>query len=271
MPFLQNDFIDAALSYRLESSEWLPALALIDALMRDKPELKAERRQVAGGWMMYGGPHSPMNHIIGMGLQGPVSREEFDEVEDFYRRHNSVCEVVVSPYADMSLLGHLGERGYRITEWNSVLVRRLDPTDRFDLRGVDVRPVDSANGRQWCEVMARGFADLAAVSPDLFTTFTTSPNGACFLAYVDGQPAGGGAASVFPEQGIAPFHGAATLPEFRNRGVQNALFQARLQAVTAAGGTFAVVCTQPGTVSQRNAERNGFRVAYTKVAMQRHF
>jgi GNAT superfamily N-acetyltransferase len=86
-----------------------------------------------------------------------------------------------------------------------------------------------------------------------------------------GKPAGGAAGSVYPEPGIAPFYGAATLPEYRNRGVQNALFQARLRAAAAAGCDLAIVCTQPGSLSQRNAERNGFRVAYTKVAMQREF
>jgi hypothetical protein len=109
MRLLQNDFIDAALSYRLESSEWLPTLGLI-------------------------GPQSPINRIIGMGLQGPVSSEELDRVEEFYRRHHSICEVVVSPYADMSVGRLLGERGYRITEWNTVLARPLDPADRFDTR-----------------------------------------------------------------------------------------------------------------------------------------
>jgi len=87
LPISQTDFIDAAVSYRLESAEWLPTLPLIDSIRKEKPELDAERRMVAGGWMMYAGPQSPMNHIIGMGLQGPVSRAEFDQVEDFYRRH----------------------------------------------------------------------------------------------------------------------------------------------------------------------------------------
>ena len=96
-------FIDQEFSYRLESAEWLPSIEWIDALARDRPELGAERQMVAGGWMTYAGPQSPANHIIGMGLRGAVSREEIDCVEDFYRRHQSICEVVVSPYADMSL------------------------------------------------------------------------------------------------------------------------------------------------------------------------
>jgi Acetyltransferase (GNAT) family len=264
-----NLFIDQAFSYRLESAEFLPSIEWIDTLARDRPELGAEKQMVAGGWMMYAGPQSPANHIIGMGLRGPVSKEEIDCVEDFYRRHQSICEVVVSPYADLSLAGHLGERGYRITEWNSVLARKLDPAETFDTGGMDIREVRAHEARQWAEILARGFAEFPGVTPEVFIPLATAPNAMSFLAYVDGQPAGGAGGSVFPREGIAPLYGAATLMEFRNRGVQNALFQARLRKAAQAGCELAVVCTQPGTVSQRNAERNGFRVAYTKVAMQR--
>jgi GNAT superfamily N-acetyltransferase len=262
-------FIDQAFSYRLESAEFLPSIEWIDSLAHQRPELGAERQMVAGGWMMYGGPQSPANHIIGMGLGGPVSKEEIDCVEDFYRRRQSICEIVVSPYADMSLPTHLGERGYRITEWNSVLTRKLAPDDRFDSGGIDIREVRREEARQWAEILTRGFAEFPGVTPEMFMPMATAPNAMSFLAYIDGQPAGGAAGSVFPREGIAPLYGAATLPEFRNRGVQNALFQARLHKAAGAGCEWAVVCTQPGTVSQRNAERNGFQVAYTKVAMQR--
>lgn len=270
-PIAAPPFIDQTFSYRLEAAEWLPSLHLIDQLAEHNPQLGAERKIVAGGWMTYAGPQSPLNHIIGMGLQGPVSKEEFDQVEDFYRRHQSVCEVVVSPYADMSLLAHLGERGYRITEWNSVLVRDLVPSECFPLSEshIQIRAVAPENARQWAEVVARGFADIATVSPDLFLPFANCSNSICFLAFLNGEVAGAAGGSIFPEMGISPFYGAATLPQFRNRGVHNALFQARLRAAAGGECQWAVVCTLPGSASQRNAERNGFRLAYTKVAMQR--
>jgi GNAT superfamily N-acetyltransferase len=265
-----TDFIDKDLSYRLESAEWLPSIDLVDTLARERPQVGAERRMVAGGWMIYAGPQSPLNHMIGMGLRKPVSSDEFDGVEEFYRTHKSVCEVVVSPYADMSVMRHLGDRGYRVTDWNSVLVRKLDPGEPFQTCSIEVRPVQSDDATFWSELVARAFSDIVVVSPDFFVPFATARNSICFLAYLDGKPAGGAGGSVFPEHGIAPLYGASTLPEFRNRGVHNALFQARMRAAVAAGCRLAVVCTQPGTVSQRNAERNGFRVAYTKVTMQRH-
>lgn len=266
------DLVDAAYSYRLESAEWLPSLDFVDRLARENPELGAAKQMVAGGWMTYAGPGSPVNHVVGMGLQGPVSSADLDQVEDFYRRRQaSFCEIVVSPYAHASLVQQLGERGYRITEFNSVLVRRVYAAERFDTRGFDLLRVQPADALRWAEIIAQGFADLWPLPADFFVPFATPQNAICFLAYANGKPVGGAGGSVFPEHGIAPLYGASTLPEFRNRGIHNALFRARLRAVAEAGCELAVMSTLPGSGSQRNAERNGFRLAYTKVAMQKKF
>ena len=264
-------FVDSELSFRFESAEWLPSLGMVDALQRDHPEVGAAKQQVAGGWMCYAGPQSPLNHMVGMGLQGPVSVEEFDQVEAFYRDRGSICEIVVSPYVDPSMMALLSQRGYQVSEWNSVLVRELLGNESFTTDDLDIRPVSQSDALKWAKVIASCFAEIPGVTPELFLPFAAATNAICFIAYIDGKAVGGAGGSVFPKEGVSPFYGAATLPEYRNRGVQNALFQVRLQAATKAGCKYALVSTQPGTVSQRNAERNGFHVAYTKVAMQRAF
>ncbi|HZQ66987.1 MAG TPA: GNAT family N-acetyltransferase [Terriglobales bacterium] len=262
--------VDAEFSARLESAEWRPCLPFIEGLQREKPELHAEHKIVAGGRMMYGGPQSPMNHIIGMGLNGPVSKDEMDEVEEFYRSRKAVCEIVVSPYVDPSLMQHLKERGYGVTEWNSVLIRKLDCDEKFEPEKIEVCPVTQEEALRWSEVVGRGFADIApGLAPDFFVPFASISGAICFIAYIEGQAVGGAGGATFPEAGIAPMYGASTLPEFRNRGVQSALHRARLKAAANAGCEFGVVSTLPGSVSQRNAERNGYRLAYTKIAVQR--
>ena len=84
-----------------------------------------------------------------------------------------------------------------------------------------------------------------------------------FLAEVDGVPAGGGMMSI--HQGVASLGGTGTLREFRNRGVQRALLLARLAVAVENGCDLAMVATQPGSGSQRNVERQGFRVVYTRT------
>ena len=67
--------------------------------------------------------------------------------------------------------------------------------------------------------------------------------------------------------GVAEFGGASTRPAFRRRGVQTALLHARMDAAREAGCDLALVVTAPGEESQRNVERAGFRLAYTKVVV----
>ena len=50
----------------------------------------------------------------------------------------------------------------------------------------------------------------------------------CYLAKIDGQPAGGGTLAM--RDGVAGLFGASTLPAFRNRGVQAALIAGASEA-----------------------------------------
>ena len=72
---------------------------------------------------------------------------------------------------------------------------------------------------------------------------------------------------MIPEHRVFALCGAGTLAAFRGRGLQTALLQARMSAALQAGCEYAVVVTQGGSSSQRNAERLGFRVAYSKVTV----
>ena len=76
-----------------------------------------------------------------------------------------------------------------------------------------------------------------------------------------------GAGLVIPEHRVFGLFGAGTLLEFRGRGLQTALLRVRMEAAAKAGCEYAVVVTQGGTTSQRNCERLGFRVAYSKVTV----
>ena len=64
---------------------------------------------------------------------------------------------------------------------------------------------------------------------------------------------------------VALLAGASTVPECRRQGAQLALLDARLRYAAGQGCTIAMMCALPGSGSQRNAEREGFRVAYTRI------
>jgi hypothetical protein len=64
---------------------------------------------------------------------------------------------------------------------------------------------------------------------------------------------------------VALMAGASTIPSARGRGAQLALLERRLQDAFANGCDIAMMGALPGSISQRNAERHGFRIAYTRV------
>jgi ribosomal protein S18 acetylase RimI-like enzyme len=248
----------------------LSPLDYVKMQQRMHPEGPAAYREIAGGLAFYAGENSPLNQAVGMGLHGPVDEAEFDTFESFYRERNSPAQIVLSPYADMSLLGFVRDRGYRLTEFNSVMVCKLAEFEpRPFAPGIRLERVTPENSQRWSRVIVECFRDLAEMPESLFEPWGLIPHGLNFLAYVDGEVAGGAGGSIYLEHKLAAIYGAATAPKFRCRGVQNALFQARLQEAKAAGCEFALVCTQPASGSQRNAERNGFRLAYTKTVLVR--
>ena len=262
-----RDFADLSFARRLEMAETLTP-DHVKALQRYAPDATSE--MIAGGTAIFGGGVYPANHIVGMGLYGPVTSSDVDRVEEFYRSRGVPCEIVVSPLADRSLLEQLAPRGYRITEFNSVLIRRLEANELVEPpSGITVERVTEATEKLWDRVIAKGFAEFGPLPENLFAAFASVPDSLCFLARVDGQPVGGAVGAIMREAGIAALFGTATLPEFRSRGVQTSLINRRLWEAAKAGCEYAVVSTLPGSGSQRNMERMGFRVAYTKLVMVR--
>ena len=84
-----------------------------------------------------------------------------------------------------------------------------------------------------------------------------------FLAELDRQPIATGAMSIC--DGVALLAGASTIPSGRRQGAQLALLDGRLRYAAAQGCDIAMMCAHPGSASQRNAERHGFHIAYTRV------
>jgi GNAT superfamily N-acetyltransferase len=262
---------DLTLARRLEAAEaaWRVENAQAHAALF--PAGGAAVEAIADGFAVYN-PVSPNStHTFGLGMVGAVADAELDRMEEFFRRRALPAPVELCPLADPSLLEALGQRGYRLAEWTTVLARSLEAVQSVEPpASLQVRRVSAAEGELWASVVARGYSGEAKVTPgwrQLGALPFHLPTAACFLALVDGEPAGGGALAL--HEGVATLFGAGTLPAFRRRGVQSALLQARLAFAATAGCDLATTRTSPGSISQRNAERQGFRVAYTRALLVR--
>ncbi len=265
-------FIDAQLSRRLESVEEAGSVRFAETMARRHPELGCAVEEIAGGRAAFAGIGSPLTHALGLGFNGPVSKEDIDRLEEFYFSRGSLVEVVVSPYADPSLMTELGKRPYRITEWNNVYFRPVASDPPKPDGRLEIRLARAGETRAWAELVSRCFGTDEAnllMLVDLFSIIAEVPDAFALNAFWDGKPAGGAAGMYVREHRVCGLYGAGTLPEFRNRGIQTALLHHRLRMAAEAACEYAVVVTMPGTASERNVVRAGFRLAYTKVALQR--
>jgi GNAT superfamily N-acetyltransferase len=118
--------------------------------------------------------------------------------------------------------------------------------------------------------VAQGFAEHFPVTQsilDVMAGFFHRADACCFLAFVGREVAGG--AVVSANNAVGGLFGASTLPAFRRRGVQTALLAERLGWARGCDCNVAVSIALPGSISQRNIERFGFRVAYTRTKLVR--
>jgi GNAT superfamily N-acetyltransferase len=263
---------DLDLARRLEEAESFASETFALNLSRRRPDIGAAVEPLAGGRAVFAGPGSPLSEAKAIGLNGPVTEADLDRLEAFYFGRREPCRVFVCPMTDPSLIEGLGRRGYRLSGFENFLAMPLAPdaAEPPAIPGIEVRPADPDAADLYARVVAPNFAGPEGPTDehhDLIASMFGMERASAFLAYVDGQPAGGGA--VLIHRGVALLAGAATLPPYRNRGVHAALHHARLALARRSGCDLAAQGAHPGSTSQRNAERRGLRVAYTRAILVR--
>jgi len=263
-------FVDKALARRFEACEEMPQVFYAREFQKTRPAIGAAEEEICGGHMIFAGLGSPIGRATGAGLDLPFKAEDLDRVEQFYRVHSAPSQVDLCPLHDAAVFEMFKARGYGIAELNNVLYRRLDREEKFAApAGSEIRRGLREEAEAQSAIVERAFFPDGA--PEGFTGLLTPlyqmEGAVTFAATVGGKMAACGAGLVIPEHRIFAVCGAGTLAEFRGRGLQTALLRARLAAAAEAGCEYAVVVTQGGTVSQRNCERLGFCVAYSKVTV----
>ena len=255
-------FADAHLARRLEAAEAANARGCCAA----DP---ANVLEIAGGCAIFVGSDSPLTQAVGIGLNGPVAASEIDALESFFHTRGSSVTVDLCPHADPGFVEALAERGYRMTEFNNVLVRRLEGLEiAFTPR---IRRAVPSEADVWSYTVGHGFFELPELTTaemDVGRAIFAMPGALCYLAVTEsGQLAGGGALAV--HDCLATLFADSTIPAHRRAGLHRELIAARLNEAMARGCNLATASTLPGSGSQRNYERLGFQVAYTKVTAKK--
>lgn len=270
------NFVDRQLARRLESAEEIPQVYHAQAYEKSRPQTGAAVEKISGGHVMFAGLGSPIGHAAGLGLDRPFTPEDLDRVEEFYRRHEAPSQVDLTPLHEPRVFEMFKQRGYRLAELNNVLWRQLTPLDEMPScpSGVHIRQGRPQEANAFAGILARCFHEYKNPPEgfeQMLAPLYAMPGAITFIASDCDKPVAVAAGLIIPEHKILALFGAGTLPEYRCRGMQAAMLGTRLQAGAEAGCEIAVVVTQGGTVSQRNCERLGFRVAYSKATLIKDF
>lgn len=264
-------FADVLLARRLENAEAHGNVLFIEARAKAFPDSGAEWIEVAGTHAMFDGIGSPVTQTFGLGISQPITPADLGSIEHFFQDRGAEVLHEVSPLADPSTFDLLTERGYRPIEFTNVLFRPISSDLRLSVvpnENVEVHLRTADEEKIWSETALQGwseFAELMDFLRDMGKVHTKSES-LGFLATLDSKPIATGMMSI--HGGVGLLAGASTIPEARRQGAQLELLEYRLRYAAEHGCDIAMIATLPGSASQRNAERHGFRIAYTRIKWQ---
>ena len=265
-------FSDQSLSRRLERTEARSNASFVEARARAFPKIGAEWIEVCGVYAMFDGVDSPVTQTFGLGLFDPVTANDLDRIEKFFQERAAPVFHEVSPLADPAIFALLNERRYQPCEFTTILFRPIERGVSYaELRNenIQVRLTIADEVDLWAETSARGWSEFPELA-DFMLMFgkvvAERADGLSFIAELDGSPIATGAMSIYDD--VALLAGASTIPEGRKQGAQLALLDSRLRYAAEHGCNIATMGALPGSASQRNAERQGFRIAYTRTKWQ---
>jgi GNAT superfamily N-acetyltransferase len=218
---------------------------------------------VGGGFAHFRGDAHLLNQALG--LLEPVTEAELVAVEAFL---GAPTVLELSPAADPGLWPLLARRGYRLHQFQQLWMRPMGRDEPPPIAGL-IHVASAGEAELYNQIVCAGFLsrdDWRNLEPP-FRVSLEAQDAWGFLAFADGQPAGGGMLGIV--EGVALLSGTGVIPRFRGRGLQQELIRARLAFAVGRGCDLACACTAPGTASQRSFEACGFRAAYPKVEMAR--
>jgi GNAT superfamily N-acetyltransferase len=271
-------FVDVATAARIERSEVEITRVMATSVIASGHAPDGFVRALDAGVAAFVREGSPMNKVIGVGIEAPIDPMTLALVEAAMRTRGEPVRIELPTLAMPESGAWLTARGYRLLGFENVLVRPLSIPVGGGAggSGVRVEGVTAASVRSWRDttVEAVAAADatgmpvdhlsreaIAAVIDDVLECGDFER----YLAFVDGVLAG--AASMRIHDGVASLTGSATLPAHRRRGVQAALIVARLAEAAARGADLATITTAPGSQSQANVMKHGFALGHARAIL----
>lgn len=263
-------YSDKALSQQLEKIEARYNAEFVHSRLRMFPDSGAEWIEVDGTYAMFDGLESPLTQTFGLGLFEKLSLKTIEKLEKFYQRFSAPIFHELSPMADSCHMDILYKCGYQPVELTSILYKSLlEEGSTHQLINPEIATQQMREGEEelWALTSAKGWSTEAPGLYEIIYEFaqiaSRSRGVQPFFVNLNDKPISTG--MLYIDNDIALLAGDSTIAEGRNRGAQNALVDARLSYATDHGCSIAMMAASPGSQSQKNAEKKGFRLAYTRT------
>ncbi|MBA2649066.1 MAG: GNAT family N-acetyltransferase [Legionella sp.] len=226
--------------------------------------------ELSTGAACFSGVDSYLSQVVGWGfdLKPQQYASELNKIEQFYKtvKHNRV-DIEFCPYTGNDLAIFLSENGYSITELNNVCTLDLLQFDPVPLLsgGFVIRELKADEIEDWAMTIAIGFDYPPA--QEQFVQYAQAKNILVFGVFDKKSLIAG--ATLALHHPMCDLAVTSTLPEYRNLGLQKKLLITRLNYAKQRGLKLAMVTTEPGSISELNGQKVGFRCAYTRIKLTR--
>ncbi len=216
--------------------------------------------EIAGGVAAYCDVGSPLSVVKGM--QGAVGVAELRQIVEFYADRRMAAIVEIAPWVEEESASALAKLGFTKIATEDLMAREAADG------GEDV--FECTNAEEWARMLALAFfGEVTEEWMKIGRMVFAVSGGVNVGVWQDGVLAAGG--NITNLDGVALFAGDGTIERYRGRGLQQTLIRGRMRRALAAGCGWFHCEVVPGSGSQRNYERCGFRLAYQRHHYQRAF
>lgn len=254
---------------------------------RAMTEIGLTCEQIMGGVMSFLEPGSWANQACGIGLAEPVREADVDRLVDYYVSRGVEPKAELSQFAHLTLINALAERGFTLRQFETVLARVFEEGERVDpepaggwpVSGREKLVIERVDPDDEAMVLLSWRVSMSGFLPepreptenelDMHRRIVGHAHSDYLIARFGEKVVSAGGAE-YPrgdEIAVAVLFGVSVLPEFRQRGIQQAMILERVRRAQDRGAKAVVIHSIPGAPTDRNAMRLGFLPSYTKVIM----
>lgn len=263
--------VDKRLAERLEISEIDTLRSRLTEMQKiDGNPMKVEIQKFgnATAFSVKNIPGPSFNTVKGL---NKGNEKEIGNIIDFYKQIEIPARFELTPaHTSSDLLTHLSETGYYHNDFHTTLYaplsKELETSYESNEQKIIIRKLKSNEFDTFAEIYTKGFempsflkSGIAQNNEILYNI----KNWTFYLASYENEPAGIGV--LFIKDRIATLAAAATLPTYRNKGIQSALIKYRIYQAYLQNCDLIVGQAKFGSVSQNNMEKAGLSIAYTKA------